>query len=618
MGKLFLRYLKIRGENMLLITNKPYENEVLSSFVYRHAKNNLMDNLNWIIDIINLDLERPIKEYTIDWADNIAIGRLSNLLRIKEDEILKMTFNYHKNRLDLETNNIYKSPWFIYRTVRCCPLCLKEAQYVKTDWCLSQSICCHRHKKYLIDRCTCTRELTPKVILSGICLCGQEIYSLNSKDVLSKEVTEFQEFLNRFLYNNTPIRYNSWIHKSTIFFKCIELFASWAPLIINKKTIPNIDGFEFDGSSHARTRLKKSRSISQSVVIYCLAHKILQNWPNSFHKILKYADHYNAEKLEMFFRRTILSLVNSPLHTISSEFTKFLQIYKLKMDSNLLLLRSDEAKSLTMRYKETAIKEDTLDSYQCYINKLKVTLYSDNQLKDWLNIIKSLITKEEVREAWKTSAKATFNILNNNVLKNLYLFQQGSVIAWGIPKQSILDLNERLKAKSIDDIQDKISLNKLFYWIGPAQAHYILKGMINSNIRCTFNEKHLGLSFVSKSECYYFIEKILLDVAKKEGKISIRDLVFVLGVKKSDIVYWIKTNRLELTLNLEFITYNSFNSFYQKYMTTYQLAFLKGLSVKQILKLNQIKKINAVSGPHNNDGQRLLFLRNNFISTAVK
>lgn len=597
---------------MLLIKVSPYDNETLSSFIFRTAKENFMHNLNWIIDNINTNLQEAIFDNIMDWIEKPITTELANLLGLTEDEISRMTFPYHISRLGLTMTDLYKCPWFIYRTIRCCPNCLKEKLYVRQDWCLSQSICCTVHKKYLVDRCSCGRELTTKMAISGHCLCGQPLHLIQSKDVKTNTSYDFQKFLNHFFYESDYLNCNSWISTSTTFFKAVEFFASWVPVITNKEYISSIDELYYDGTAHARTRLKKSKSVNQSIVLYCMAYKLLREWPVSYHTMLEQAGTQDEGKLEMFFKRAITKLVNTPLNAISSEFTKFLQTNKLKIDSNECLLRSDEAKSLASRYKDTAINEEILNNYQCYLHNLKITLYDNKQLEEWLNILDTLIKKEELREIWKTSSKATFTILNSGILKEVYRFQQGSVIAWGVSKRSLNQLIQELNKGSTNEIPDKISLNEAFHWIGPELAHYIVKGMLQGEINFCVNEITFGESFVSRSHCYLYLENVLLDVANKDGKISLRSLVFILGVKKSDILFWINNGRLETVDGFEDVTYSSFNSFHQTYLTSYQLAFKKNLTVKQILKLNQLKKISAVFGPHTGDGKRLVFLRSDF------
>ncbi len=591
---------------MLLIKILPYENETLSSFIYRTAKANYMDNLNWIMDLLNETTKTNIKVSALDWIQQPSLDKIGMFLGINENEAHKMTFHYHQNRLGLPFSDLIKNPWFIYRTIKICPLCLIDSPFIRTDWCLSQSICCVKHNKYLVDSChNCNRDLTTKMVISGECLCGQCINQLEAKDVKTEDCRNYQTFLNHYFYNGTDLKCNEWINSSSTFFKALEFFATWIPLIVNNGDINSVDGFSYDGSAHARTRLKKSRSVSQSIVLYCLAYSVLQDWPYSYHEILENSYKYDERKLELFFIRGIKPLVNTSLDNISSEFTRFLQTFLLNVGPSNRLLRMDEAKSLISRYKEVAINENSLSSYKCFLHISEISLVYANEVQNWLEKLKTLITKEEIREFWQTSSKATYSILSNEILDDVYQFRTGSVSAWGISKHSIENLMNRLKQYN-HQILDKISLNNAFQWIGPEQAHHIVKGMINGDLNYILNDDVFGKSLISRQQCYYFTEKILIEEAKIIGKISIRNLIFILGVKKSDINYWIRTGKL--TSVGEEVTFSSFISFYRTYLTSYQLAFKKNLQVKQIIKLNTINKIKAASGPHTGEGKRLLFL----------
>jgi len=591
----------------------PYPKETLSSFIFRTAKNNLMGNLLWIIDKFNKQSKDPLSENMIDWIENgTAISELAEFIGVKEEELSKMTYSYTLKKFGLQCDDIYKCPWFIYKTVKCCPKCLKCDPFIRKDWCLSQSICCTEHQKYLIDRCAnCNRELVPKAVIQGQCLCGKALYQMESQDVSSLEVIEYQNYLTQFLYTNNHLNYNNWINEPSTFFQAIEFSASWISLITNNKEIPSVDGFNFDGTSHARTRLKKTKSQSQSVVVYCLAHNLLKAWPESYYNLLSLTYINSEKKLEMFYKRAVKKHINTSMKSISLEFTKFLQLRLLNLGIDNQLLRMDEAKILIPRYKETAI--GMLPNFQCSINNTKLVLFNSEDVINWSNNLNSLITKEELRKNWQTSAKATYSILINEIIDGVYQFNFGSIIAWGVPLHSLETFSTKLRAKSGGYITDKISLNKTFEWIGPDNAHLIIRGMLNGNLNYLLNTETLGNSFVSKSQCYFYIENILIKEAKLQRSISIRSLIFILGVKKSDILYWIEAGRLKKSeLNIEAISFSSFNRFFQTYLTSYQLALKKHKTVKQILKLHSINKIEAVTGPHTGDGKRLLFLKENF------
>jgi hypothetical protein len=594
---------------------QPYPNEILSSYLFRISKSNLLDNLLWIIETFNNQKElQLLSQNAIDWVENKKlITELSLFTGLKEKEITEMTFSYQLKKWGIDWDDIYKCPWFIYRTVKCCPKCLKSHPYIRKEWCLSQSICCTKHQKYLIDRCSkCNREINSKTVIQGHCLCGYEFHRMESIEVKSLEAIEYQQCLNQFLYEESHSEYNEWIKEAPVFFQAVEFFATWIPLIASKDYIPPIDGFKYDGSSHARTRLKKTKSQTQSIVLYSLAHNLLKAWPESYYDLLQHTYLNNEKKLEMFYLRAVVKHMNTSMDGISKAFTKFVQSHLLLLDINIQMLRMDEAKSLIPRFKET-VNDQTLSSHKYFINKTKILLFKSYELHTWGQTVSSLLTKEELREIWQTSAKATYSILINKIIEGIYQFNYGSVFAWGVPKYSLEAFLNKLQEISVKDISDKISLNEAFEWIGPDKADLILKAILNESLEFMLNSETLGHSFISRSQCYYFLENLLFEKAQEVGEISFRNLVFILGVKKSDILYWIETGRLhQVGFKIESVTFASFQHFYNYFLTTYQLSFRKNKSVKQILKLHTINKIKAIYGPHTGDGKRLLFTRENY------
>jgi hypothetical protein len=422
----------------------------------------------------------------------------------------------------------------------------------------------------------------------------------------------YQNYLNQFLYEDNHPNYNEWIKDAPTFFRAIEFFASWIPLITNERYIPSIDGFSFDGTAYARTRLKKTKALSQSVVIYLLAHTLLKSWPESYHKMLDFAFSNDKKSLEMFYLRAVTKHMNTSLKVISLEFTKFLQTKFHRLGADQQLLRMDEAKFLISRYKETGITVENLPHLQCYLHKTKIILFYSEEVINWISTLNVLITKEELREIWNTSARATHSILANKILDNVLHFKKGSVAAWGVPLESLTTFCEKLKQKSSKQIDNTISLNKALKWVGPDNAHLIVNNMLNGNLNFVLELTSFGESLISKSQCYFLVEELIFNEAEAKGVISIRNLVFIFGVKKSDILYWIRTGRMKLHKVIDSVSFSSFENFYNLYLTTYQLSFRKKKTVKQILKLHSNGKIKASYGPHTGDGERLLFQRGDY------
>lgn len=95
--------------------------------------------------------------------------------------------------------------------------------------------------------------------------------------------------------------------------------------------------------------------------------------------------------------------------------------------------------------------------------------------------------------------------------------------------------------------------------------------------------------------------------------ISIRDVTFILGIKRSDVQYVIDTSRSGILnkVNSE-IPIQNLLLFHEKFITKFELALELNIQIKQVLKKHSLRKIASISGSHVNDGKRLLYRRDDF------
>ncbi|MBR9663085.1 MULTISPECIES: hypothetical protein [Bacillus cereus group] len=177
------------------------------------------------------------------------------------------------------------------------------------------------------------------------------------------------------------------------------------------------------------------------------------------------------------------------------------------------------------------------------------------------------------------------------------------------PYTLIRKLHKRTKKKSVKTLEQKEirTLNKAFEWIGHTNSHHLIHAMLEGKIKYIFNEKNLGNSVLPVHDIYTTIRNIMLKNAEITGELPISNLTFLLGVKKSDIEHWIKTKKFGENKSLNAVTFENFHLFKKKYLTTYQLSHITGLSISQIIKKNYTGKIHSISGPKFNDGNKILF-----------
>jgi hypothetical protein len=146
----------------------------------------------------------------------------------------------------------------------------------------------------------------------------------------------------------------------------------------------------------------------------------------------------------------------------------------------------------------------------------------------------------------------------------------------------------------------------------------VLNGLVQIKHICSLKYKFyihkLSDVVLDKKETYYQVKEEILKNCEELNAISYRDLTFILGVKRSDIQYWVTNGRFGMLENemSDQIPFQNFMDFHEKFITTLELAFKLNLQIKQVTKKNAIGKLVSVSGPQVNDGKRLLFSRHDF------
>ena len=597
---------------MLLFYVKPNKNESLTGLFYRTARENLMDNLGWIKDNFFVFSEYKLSENSINWGDPKVVEDISMYLKIDLELAKKMTFSYfldvHDLKVDNNKNKI-KCPWFLYQTTKVCPECQYEDPYHRMDWSFSYSTICSKHKVYLIDKCqNCNRDFTIKAVVNDKCICGMAVSASKSKIARNPLVLEYQKEIDKFFFQDRTMNINSWIRNSTVFYNALEFLATWLPQTINNEDILTIEDIKYNGNVIARTRLKKTKTLTQAIPLYLHSFKILKEWPGQFYKYISlFKNREDTNKFRIFID-VLNKLIGTDLEPLYTEFMNYLLKEQL-LDNNLdQFISLKQACLLTQLKEDTIRKSDFIKVSKCTFKNIEFFFASKNDIQDWQAKYKETISKEELRKIWGTSPKATYNILANNVLNPATNIQIGSVQRWEIPRNTLEKFNCKLQEKTSEINGANIILNKAFQWVGVQHSYIIIKAMLAGILPFQLCGEKFGDTVISKDILFIIIRRIILECAYRSGKIPIKDAAFLLGVKKQDIEYWINTNRLDAKNNIE-ITYNSFNNFQSKYFTTFELSMISKLSSKSILTKYSNGKIVAVSGPRFNDGERILFTK---------
>lgn len=599
---------------MLLFYPKPFHNESLTGLFYRTARENLMDNLSWIKDNFFAFSGYRLNENSINWGEQKVVEDISKFLKVDLEMANKMTFTYlldvHNLKVETSKNKI-KCPWFLYQTTKVCPECIKEDPYHRMDWSFSYSTICSKHKIFLKDKCQyCNRDFTIKSVVNNKCICGKPISFTVSEFVNNTFVLEYQREIDKFFTIDTTLNINGWISNSSAFFNSLEFLATWIPQTIDIDYILSIENIKYSGNAVARTRLKKSKTLIQAIPLYLHSFKILKEWPTQFYEyinLIKDEGNSDSDKFRIFID-TLNKFIGTSLEPIYSEFKNYL------LKNQLYVGNPDQFASLKQAYLLTKLKEDSIRKsdffkiFKCTFKEIEFFFINKKDIQRWLFHYNDTKSKEELRKIWGTSAKATFNILSNNVLKPAISIQMGSVQRWEIPLKTIEKFSMKLQEKVTLINGPKILLNNAFQWVGVHYSYVIINAMLCGYLPFELDRKKLGDSLVSKRFLYKIIRKFVIQKAKRIGVLSLQDASFLLGVKKIDIEYWINTERLETNIDGN-ITTESFIKFDSKYFTTFQISMIKYLSTKTILKKCHIGKLTPISGPEFNDGKRLLFMK---------
>lgn len=596
---------------MLLIYGCPYKNESMSGFLFRVAKENMMDNVTWIIDNLESDTNVSLKEYKINWLKGNEIHILSDFLRIDSAAAAEMTFIHILNRLKLNYQSISKNIWFNVKHTRYCPSCINEKAFHRVTWSSTHSIFCTKHLNYLIEKCDkCYRLITIKQLINGNCLCKREYKRITSKQTKNEIVFHYQNLIDSAILQESCNDTNFFMDNPSQFMQSIEFLAFWVSQLISPINISHL----FDGKAQDLNNLKSSKSINQSISLYEFSYNIIKDWPYNFHKFLSLAEQENTLKFKSFIQNIIPSLKNTVLFEFSNELNNYIKRYKLNLSSTIEIVRQDEISMYSNKFNGSILNSTFFNFHLAVFKNFEMKIIERQQFLNWLVEYENCFTKEELREKWGTSAVSTHSILNSNILEKTLSYKCGSVISWLIPEKNVGLFMDRLLKGSVKYIKNQISLSNAFIWINPKNADLLIKALLLHKIPYILNEKSLGKSILCKTSVYNVIRKEYIYYGSKNNFISMRELIFILGVKRSDILYWIDTNRFgnDITFN-DGVSFEDFEYFSSKYMTSFELAMQKKIRINQLLAKHRLGAIESVSGPTIKDGNRLLFERLNTI-----
>jgi hypothetical protein len=462
---------------MLLFYPKPYSQETLLSFIYRIAKEHEMDNLDWIFDLIEKEISIKITPEKVNWLKKSQLANVAKLLRIDYEDAEKLTAYFYFKRFDFEVNNESKNTWFLYKKTRFCPLCLKEGIYQRKSWINCHSIICLEHKALLVDSCIFCGDIqnTKSIIQDECAKCNKKLSISAIKQNFPTEFIEYQHILNQILDKNKLVIRHPWIAGPATYIKALDFLALWTVKMVAEDTLSLAKyDLHFTGNILERNHLKNYRSIQQTACLYSYVFKIIKNWPIGFNEFLQIADKRNDVSYKSFIKQGLPRIINTDLWDISKAFTNYIAKEKSNLTSNQYI-RSDEIKYLYPKFNGSIINSNQIKFNKLNFQNINLTVIEKDLLDTFMNKFSESYTKEEFRDFWGTSAKATLAILKDGLIDGAFYFKSGSAINWIIPKSSVAILEENIKHLTSKNVSNPITFNHGVEWIGPDKAHLFFK-----------------------------------------------------------------------------------------------------------------------------------------------
>jgi hypothetical protein len=610
---------------MLLFFEKPFKDETLGSFTYRTAKKNLMTNLNWIFENFQRYSSIQLKENEINWLNKEALNQLSPFLRVPPDTLYHLTITQLLEKDTFSYRNFRKNKWFLYSKVRVCPLCIKEKAYQRKSWSSSFLSVCTTHNLLLIDLCkNCGTSFTTKSIILNTChRCEHPLSSFESKDIINKELLSFQNVVVNRISNGEFYYKHKWIKDFSTFLTALEFIGLWAVQLLEVQDFVFKElNINYDGKALERHSLKNAKSVEQALCIYYYSFRILNEWPSAFHRFLEKAEFIKKTNFNSYINNVIPKLANTSLEPICREVNGyyFKKHFDLKGVQKGEFIRSDEIKSLNSKFNASIVKEGYFQTYPIVEKDYQFDLINLNEFKEWLMQYEDSLTKQDLIERWKFSSKAATQILNSNLLNPSFNYKGGSVSSWVVPTSPLEVFESKLMSLRVDNLTGLVLLNKAIEWFGPENTSIIFEGMLDKSIRFQSHSGSIADIQLSRNDIYNYGRRRIIAEGERIGFITFRDITFLLGVKKLDIIYWIQTDRFgKMSGNIaQTVPIDNFLLFQKQYLTTLELSYLTDMPIKVILKKVNIGNIPVISGPKKNDGKRILFDKTSIIEPLCK
>lgn len=282
----------------LLRHPKPYDDESLSSYLYRLSLKNKCP-LEWIIDNYSLD-EKHLYSKLNQCTDIDLFNIIAGYTNLTVTELLGMTltrFNY------LEDNYFIKEITQSPNNSKYCPICLRNENYHKLYWQLDIIKICIKHKTLLFNKCVCGRETTLDAVITNKCICGRLLSA--TPPLRNKYPSVYFNQLK--VYNALEISIDSQYEKDEQYTKKYLLACNLKcryeedQKYVKEYMSSFKSNYEYLNLVHVLNHLVKTEESSLSLYMntyltfpdlfpslngILLVERLLDTWPESFYKLL--------------------------------------------------------------------------------------------------------------------------------------------------------------------------------------------------------------------------------------------------------------------------------------------------------------------------------------------
>lgn len=138
------------------------------------------------------------------------------------------------------------------------------------------------------------------------------------------------------------------------------------------------------------------------------------------------------------------------------------------------------------KFNGNIVNSNKVKHYKFKYNNIEINIINKFELENFMDTYRDSYSKEEFQDLWGTSPKSTNVILNGHFFDNAFFYSSGSIFKWVIPKSSVQKTENKIIELSKKDLSSPITFNHSIEWVGPDNAHILLRNILNGEIRIKY------------------------------------------------------------------------------------------------------------------------------------